>query len=73
MVLSYFNAKKSSPLILDNLSFKILTLHQRVDLEALLFINNTGVYKINEQNKLYKVAQRYKEFEQLKRKIAKNL
>ena len=72
MVLSYFMQKNRSPLILDNLSFKILPLKKRSDLEALLFINAKGVYKLNQNNNLQKVANRSKEFEELQKKIAQN-
>jgi predicted transglutaminase-like cysteine proteinase len=72
MVLSYFEKKETSPLILDNLSFKILTLEKRPDLSAEIFINSQGVYKLNAKNKLIKVANRYKEFEALKKKIKQN-
>jgi predicted transglutaminase-like cysteine proteinase len=73
MVLSYFQKKGKAPLILDNLSFKILDLKTRVDLEAEHFINSSGVYKIDANFKLIKVAQKYKEFEELKLKVEKNL
>jgi predicted transglutaminase-like cysteine proteinase len=73
MVLSYFKEKSKAPLVLDNLSFKILSLDQRVDLNAEYFINSTGVYKIDTNFKLIKVAQKFKEFEEIKDKVAKNL
>ena len=73
MVLSYFKDKKSSPLILDNLSFRILSLAERVDLEVIYFINNTGVYEQKSNKNLKKISYKYKEFEELKRKVAKNL
>jgi len=73
MVLSYFKEKKSSPLILDNLSFRILSLAERVDLEVIYFINNTGVYEQKSNKNLKKISYKYKEFEELKRKVAKNL
>ena len=73
MVLSYFMQKNRSPLILDNLSFKILPLKKRSDLAALLFINAKGVYKLNKDNRLQKVAEKSKEFEDLQKKIAQNL
>ena len=69
MVLAYFKNKNESPLVLDNLSFKILDLRTREDLEAQLFINTTGVYKLTEEFKLLKVAHKYKEFEELKIKV----
>ena len=72
MVLTYFKTKHESPLVLDNLSFKILDLKTRKDLEAQLFINSSGVYKLTEDFKLSKVAHKYKEFEELKTKIKNN-
>ena len=73
MVLSYFHKKDKAPLILDNLSFKILDLKTRTDLEPLVFINSTGVFKLSKDYKLKKIAQKYKEFEELKKKIVLNL
>jgi len=72
MVLSYFTEKNPDPLVLDNLSFKILTLSQRNDLEPIFFINSSGVYRYHDRQ-LKKVAKKYKEFEELKAKIAKDL
>jgi len=72
MVLTYFKTKGKSPLVLDNLSFKILDLKTREDLEAELFINSSGIYKLQEDLKLLKVAQKYKEFEELKTKVKNN-
>ena len=72
MVLTYFKTKNEPPLVLDNLSFKILDLKIRTDLEAQLFINTTGVYKLTEEFKLLKVAHKYREFEELKSKVKKS-
>ena len=72
MVLSYFHTPKSSPLVLDNLSFRILPLEKRVDLKPLLFFNSTGVYKLK-NNELIKTAPSYKRFSELQKKIEKNL
>lgn len=72
MVLSYFKKEGIAPLILDNLSFKILDLHKRKDLKAQYFINSTGVYTISKNFKLTKIAQKYKEFEELKLKVTNN-
>jgi hypothetical protein len=72
MVLSYFKYKNRAPLVLDNLSFKILNLRQREDLDAQLFINSSGVYKPNKNFQLIKVAQKLKEFEELKEKVKNN-
>jgi predicted transglutaminase-like cysteine proteinase len=70
MVLSYYQAKDESPLVLDNLSFKILSLEQREDLEADMFINSTGVYKY-QNAKLLKIASKYAPYEELLKKIEK--
>ena len=72
MVLTYFKTKNEPPLVLDNLSFKILNLKTRTDLEAQLFINSSGVYKLTEEFKLLKVAHKYREFEELKSKVKKS-
>jgi len=72
MVLTYFKTQGKSPLVLDNLSFKILDLKTREDLEAELFINSSGVYKLQEDSRLLKVAHKYKEFEELKVKVKNN-
>ena len=72
MVLSYFQTPNSSPLVLDNLSFRILPLKKRIDLKPILFFNNSGVYKIK-NGKLQKTAKRYKKFTELQQKVEKNL
>ena len=65
MVLSYFERENRSPLILDNLSFRVLDLQTREDLEAKLFINESGVYKLNRQNTLIKTGTNFPLFEEL--------
>lgn len=72
MVLTYFKEKNRPPLVLDNLSFKILNLKKRNDIEAEVFINSTGVYKITKDFKLIKIANKYKKFEELKTKVKNN-
>ena len=69
MVLSYFDKEGESPLILDNLSFRILKLNTRTDLEADTFINLRGVYKIDKNNKLKKVQSYSPKFQELLRKV----
>lgn len=71
MVLSYFDKEGESPLILDNLSFRILKLEIRKDLEADTFINASGVYKIDKNNKLYKVQNYSPKFEELLTRVKK--
>ncbi|WP_373034614.1 transglutaminase-like cysteine peptidase [Sulfurimonas sp.] len=72
MVLSYFEKKGKSPLILDNLSFRILNLETRKDLQADTFINEHGVYKIDKNNKLIKVQNYSPKFQDLLRKVKKD-
>ncbi|WP_321777784.1 transglutaminase-like cysteine peptidase [Sulfurimonas sp.] len=71
MVLSYFEADGKSPLVLDNLSFRILPLNIRKDLKADIFINSTGIYKINKNNKLFKVQNNSIKFQELMKKVKK--
>lgn len=73
MVLAYFDNTTHDPLILDNLSFKILRLSQRTDLDAQLFINTTGVYSFDNKQHLHKISNTYKKFEELQSKVSKNL
>lgn len=69
MVLSYFPTPNAQPLILDNLSFKVLPLNQRTDLKATYFINNKGVFSL-EQNRLKKEGAYNKKFVHLNEQIA---
>ncbi|QOY52727.1 transglutaminase-like cysteine peptidase [Candidatus Sulfurimonas baltica] len=71
MVLSYFESKNKPPLILDNLSFKILDLNTRVDLKADIFINSTGTYKINKNNILMKLDKEHPKFKELMQRVIK--
>lgn len=73
MVLSYFDVQEQAPLILDNLSFKILRLDKRTDLNAEHFINAGGVYKIDEEFQLVKIAEKSKQFEALQEKVNRGL
>jgi len=70
MVLSYFKIQNQSPLILDNLSFKILPLKDRKDLDVDLFINHSGIYKLNLENKLIKLHNKSYKFNKLLKKIS---
>ena len=72
MVLSYFKEEGKSPLILDNLSFRILPLNKRSDLRADTFINAQGVFKIDEENKLIKIAPRSTKYIELIKKVKQN-
>ena len=72
MVLSYFKNLGTSPLILDNLSFKILSLQERDDLQADQFINYSGVYHLDKDNKLTKIKNESIKFTNLLIRINNN-
>ncbi len=44
MILTYFENKKSIPLVLDNLSFKVLPFNERVDLEPQFIFNEKEAF-----------------------------
>ncbi len=71
MVLSYFKEDGKSPIILDNLSFRILPLKVRKDLKADTFMNSSGIYKIDKNNNLFKVQNSSVKFQELLKKIKK--
>ncbi|MEA1956512.1 MAG: transglutaminase-like cysteine peptidase [Campylobacterota bacterium] len=71
MVLSYFKSKNEPPLILDNLSFRVLTLKKRKDLEADLFINHNGIFKLKKNGMLKKIAPSSKKFNNMLYKVSK--
>ena len=70
MVLTYFKTQGESPLVLDNLSFKVLDLKTRKDIKADTFINSTGVYRMTD-GKLIKFAHNSKEYLELLESIKK--
>ncbi|MCD6173720.1 MAG: transglutaminase-like cysteine peptidase [Sulfurimonas sp.] len=72
MVLSYFKDKNKPPLILDNLSFRVLDLKTREDIKADIFINSTGIFKIDKNYNLKKIAHQSKQYNELMKKIRKN-
>ncbi len=72
MVLCYFKTKNTAPLVLDNLSFKILSLQKRKDLTAQYFINSTGIYKMKANFTLYKIALFSAKFKTLQKKVKNN-
>jgi len=70
MVLSYFDKNGKAPLILDNLSFRVLRLDVRKDLKADTFINESGVYRLKD-NKLIKIETHSPKFEELHLRVKK--
>lgn len=73
MVLSYFDKKGKAPLILDNLSFRILNLQKRSDLLVDIFINSRGIFRIDKNFKLKKIANKHSHYEDLLFRVSKNL
>ena len=73
MVLSYFKSEGKPPLILDNLSFRILDLQRREDLKVDKFMNKYGTYKITRYNKLIKIDKAPKKFLDLLARVEKEL
>jgi len=73
MVLSYFESEGKPPLILDNLSFRILDLKRREDLKVDKFMNKYGTYKITRYNKLVKIGKAPKKFIDLLERVEKEL
>jgi len=57
MVLCYLQDKNAPLLVLDNLSFKVLSLNKRYDLKPLYFFNPQGYYKLK-KNKLIEYHQK---------------
>ncbi|MDQ7044417.1 MAG: transglutaminase-like cysteine peptidase [Sulfurimonas sp.] len=72
MVLTYFKDKGKAPLVLDNLSFRVLDLKTRSDIKADIFINKQGVFKINSTHQLKKIANAHPMFIDLMKKVQKN-
>ena len=72
MVLSYFKDKNKPPLILDNLSFRILNLKTREDIKADIFISSNGVFKIDKNYQLKMTAKHSLQFIDLMKKIKNN-
>ena len=72
MVLSYFAEAGKPPLILDNLSFRILDLSKRTDIKADVFINSKGVFKIDDTYKLKKIARASTQYITLIKKVQQN-
>ena len=72
MVLTYFKERGKSPLVLDNLSFRVLSLNKREDIQADTFISARGVFKINKNNKLKRIAHYSTQYRALMQKIKKN-
>ncbi len=73
MVLSYFKSKNKPPLILDNLSFRVLDLKTREDLKVDIFMNENGSYKLSKYNKLVKTGKSPAKFLDLMKRVKADL
>nr|WP_321268429.1 transglutaminase-like cysteine peptidase [uncultured Sulfurimonas sp.] len=71
MVLSYFVEQNKPPLILDSLSYEVLDLNKRADLEVNAFINTNGVYRLSKTKKLRKTKQISSKFQELLKRVQK--
>lgn len=69
MVLSYFESDNKPPLILDSLSYKVLDLATRVDLEPSLFINEDGSFQVDDYHNLVKVGDVPQKFKELIQRV----
>lgn len=65
MVLGYWSDTNSSPLILDNLSFKVLPFTKRVDLTPSYCMNEQGYFKVNKKGKRTKAKILFKAYESM--------
>lgn len=66
MVLSLHVSKNEVPLVLDNLSTRVLPINKRVDLKLVFMFNESGFYQLENYNKLFKIEKidipAYKDF-----------
>ncbi|WP_373073971.1 transglutaminase-like cysteine peptidase [Sulfurimonas sp.] len=72
MVLSYFETRGKPPLILDNLSFRILTLDKRDDLIVHKLINEDGTYTLDKNYCLLRVDETHPKLKSLLKKVKKD-
>jgi len=71
MILLYYPSLTKEPYVLDNLSFKILKLSKRSDLEVRYIFNRSGAYKINHYGKIIqKLSHNLSRFKNLEDKVA---
>ncbi len=74
MVLSLRVDKNKPPLILDNLSSKVLSLDKRVDLKLMFIFNKDGFFNLSNYKKLVKIDKlQLPAYEKLKEKYKKQL
>ena len=74
MVLSFQIDKNTPPLVLDNLSTRVLPIDKRIDLEPVFMFNEYGFYKLENHKKLIEIKKiNLPAYEKLKEKEKRNL
>jgi predicted transglutaminase-like cysteine proteinase len=69
MVLLYEGSAEEPPLVLDNLSFRVLDLPARYDLELIEFFNTTGRYKYDKSYRKIRLNGQNREFIKLRERV----
>ncbi len=69
MVLLYDNESTKPPLVLDNISFRILHVNERTDLQLLECFNTRGYYKCDANGKRVTISKRSKQFDRLLQRV----
>ena len=69
MVLLYERSAEEPPLVLDNLSFRVLDLPTRYDLEPIEFFNTTGRYKYDKSYRKIRLNGQNREFIKLRERV----
>lgn len=69
MVLLYERSAEEPPLVLDNLSFRVLDLPTRYDLKLIEFFNTTGRYKYDKSYRKIRLNGQNREFIKLRERV----
>jgi predicted transglutaminase-like cysteine proteinase len=69
MVLLYDHSKGKPPLVLDNLSFRVLALDSRYDFEIVEFFNTTGRYRYEDNYQPIRLPGNNAEFLNLRKRV----
>lgn len=71
LVLGVWQKQNSSPLILDNLSFKVLPFTKRIDLKPDICMNEFGSFKVTKNGKKRKINITYKAYKDMLKRAKK--
>jgi predicted transglutaminase-like cysteine proteinase len=69
MVLLYMKSSGKPPLVLDNLSFRVMDLPSRYDLELMEFFNTTGRFKYDKNYQAMRLPGQNREFMKLRKRV----